>query len=149
MKLKKISGTAILNGNVIDSLEDNSTTNAPSQRAVNDVISGIVESGSNSNGSYIKFSDGTLICRKAVTVNASMKAWFGSLWYDDLSMGNWSHSFVDTNGPIVNATINNNQYWLASCAYYNQTSAGTCRILRMNELNQSVTFNIIGFGRWK
>ena len=34
MKIKKVSGTAVLNGNVIDSLADNSTTNAPSQRAV-------------------------------------------------------------------------------------------------------------------
>ena len=38
MKIKKISGPAILNGYVVDSLEDNSTTNAPSQRAVNDGI---------------------------------------------------------------------------------------------------------------
>ena len=36
MKIKKAYGTAILNGNVIDSLEDNSSTNAPSQRAVNE-----------------------------------------------------------------------------------------------------------------
>lgn len=33
----KASGTAILNGNVVDSLEDNSTTNAPSQRAVKEI----------------------------------------------------------------------------------------------------------------
>ena len=38
MKIKKVSGTSILNGNVIDSLEDNSSTNAPSQRAVNEVL---------------------------------------------------------------------------------------------------------------
>lgn len=38
MKIKKISGTAVLDGNVVDSLDDNSTTNAPSQRAVNEAI---------------------------------------------------------------------------------------------------------------
>ena len=38
MKIKKISGTAILDGNVVDGLEDNSTTNAPSQRAVNEAL---------------------------------------------------------------------------------------------------------------
>ena len=38
MKIRKKSGTAILNGNVIDSLEGNSTTNAPSQRAVAEAI---------------------------------------------------------------------------------------------------------------
>lgn len=38
MKIKKVSGTAILNGNVVDSLEGNSTTNAPSQRAVQEIF---------------------------------------------------------------------------------------------------------------
>lgn len=38
MKIRKTKGTAILNGNVVDSLEENSTTNAPSQRAVNDKV---------------------------------------------------------------------------------------------------------------
>ena len=38
MKIKKTSGTAILNGNVIDNLTDNSTTNAPSQRAVKEYV---------------------------------------------------------------------------------------------------------------
>ena len=37
MKIKKVSGTAILNGNVVDSLEGNSSKNAPSQRAVNEL----------------------------------------------------------------------------------------------------------------
>ena len=34
----------------------------------NKYYSGIVESGSNSNGSYIKFSDGTMICYLNITV---------------------------------------------------------------------------------
>lgn len=34
----KVSGTTILKGNVVDSLDDNSTTNAPSQRAVNKAL---------------------------------------------------------------------------------------------------------------
>ena len=40
MKIRKTKGTAILNGNVVDNLEDNSTTNAPSQRAVSEAIEG-------------------------------------------------------------------------------------------------------------
>ena len=35
MKIRKKNGTAVLTGNVVDSLEENSTINAPSQRAVN------------------------------------------------------------------------------------------------------------------
>ena len=42
MKIKKTYGTAILTGNVVDGLEDNSSTNAPSQRAVNEALNGFV-----------------------------------------------------------------------------------------------------------
>lgn len=38
MKIKKVSGTAVLKGNVVDNLTDNSTENAPSQRAVNEAL---------------------------------------------------------------------------------------------------------------
>ena len=38
MKIKKVSGTAVLNGNVVDNLTNNSTTNAPSQRAVKELV---------------------------------------------------------------------------------------------------------------
>lgn len=76
MRIKKISGTAILNGNVVDGLEDNSTTNAPSQRAVNEAIATIIESGSNENGSYVKYSDGTMICSKTVTGSSPNSGWW-------------------------------------------------------------------------
>lgn len=36
MKIKKVSNTSILTGNVVDSLNGNSTVNAPSIRAVNE-----------------------------------------------------------------------------------------------------------------
>ena len=45
----KVTGTAILNGNVIDSLSEDSSTNAPSQRAVNEKIKEL-SLGGNSNG---------------------------------------------------------------------------------------------------
>lgn len=38
MKIKKVSGTTTLKGNVVDNLIDNSTENAPSQRAVNEAL---------------------------------------------------------------------------------------------------------------
>ena len=47
---------------VINSLDGNETNLAPSVNAVNGAINSIIESGSNENGSYIKFADGTLIC---------------------------------------------------------------------------------------
>lgn len=37
-KIQKVSGTSILQGNIVDSLEDNSSANAPSQRAINEAL---------------------------------------------------------------------------------------------------------------
>jgi len=53
MKIKKVSGTAILNGNIVDGLQDDSSTNAPSQRAVNEGIN-------NSKSKYDLIFDGKL-----------------------------------------------------------------------------------------
>ena len=38
MRIRKTKGTAVLTGNVVDSLKENSTTNAPSQRAVKEAV---------------------------------------------------------------------------------------------------------------
>ena len=42
---------------------------------VNAAISGIVESGSNSDGYYVKFADGTMICTKELTLGLSAALW--------------------------------------------------------------------------
>lgn len=47
---------------VVDSLDGDETNMAPSVRAVNKKINEVIESGSNERGSWIKYSNGTLIC---------------------------------------------------------------------------------------
>ena len=44
----------------------------------------IVESGENSNGHYIKFSDGTMICRGKIIKNGIINQTWGSLFYMSL-----------------------------------------------------------------
>ena len=41
MRIKKVSGTAVLQGNIVDSLNSNSSLNAPSIRAVNEGLGNI------------------------------------------------------------------------------------------------------------
>jgi microcystin-dependent protein len=53
----KVSGTAILTGNVVDSLEENSTTNAPSQRAVNELKPIILFNNPSGESVTIKLND--------------------------------------------------------------------------------------------
>ena len=46
---------------------------------VNAINSTVVESGSNANGEYIKYADGTMICTKKVTGQAKITATWGNL----------------------------------------------------------------------
>lgn len=40
-------------------------------KSLNEKVAGIVESGSNENGSWVKFSDGTMICYGSTSANAN------------------------------------------------------------------------------
>ena len=57
----------------------------------------IIESGSNSNGNYIKFSDGTMICygRQAMTFSSTIS--YGNIYRGDAQTINLPATFIDTN----------------------------------------------------
>lgn len=57
----------------------------------------IVESGSNANGEYIKFSDGTMICYRVTDVIAmNIDVAWGSLFEGSVDMGQFPISFIET-----------------------------------------------------
>lgn len=65
------------------------------------------ESGSNENGSYIKFPDGTLICTKSVTYTNRATSTAKSAVYivaTNFSAGTFAYNFVGS--PIITAAIN-------------------------------------------
>ena len=62
---------------VVDSLDENSTTKAPSIRAVNEAFATIVESGNTGSGSYTKWSDGTMVCSALVTGTYNLSDYWG------------------------------------------------------------------------
>lgn len=106
----------------------------------------IEESGSNDNGNYIKYSDGTMICHKIVSgTPASLSAW-SSCYYVDVDCGNWPQTFTS----ILNcqATCNVAQYWLAKGAV-TESSAGSTRILCMDSNARSYKIYLMAIGRWK
>ena len=108
------------------------------------------DSGSNANGSYIKFPDGTLICWKTITVSGSFSAWGNVFITDVMSLGSFPYAFyaipsvnvtprnTDTAGSVVN--VNN----------VSTTSCGEVRCQRGTTLGtSSFTFSVIAIGRWK
>lgn len=94
MRIKKVSGTAVLNGNVVDNLTDNSTENAPSQRAVNEAL-------------LDKYS----------TEEQRIGTWFGkplyrkSFYFDTVSSSNVDIGILPTNIKDISGRFLNDGYF--------------------------------------
>ena len=61
----------------------------------------IVESGSNANGSYIKWSDGTMICYGRASMSFPINIEFGSVFRSDIQSISLPYSFIDTNYVVT------------------------------------------------
>ena len=113
-----------------------------------------IEHGSNSNGEYYKFSDGTLICTKLVTFSsvAITKA-FGS-WYESTALqnfGNWAHAFIALPSVIIQC-VNDSGSKTADVEMLGQrstTAIGVAFLMRPTSDTHKCAFSVIGIGRWK
>lgn len=111
----------------------------------------IIDSGSNSNGSYIKYYDGTMICWKTISRTTNITNGWGNLYESTsaVSLGNWAETFYAK--PTTNVTKTAGQgSWLELVQNISTTSCGSTYVVSaVNRSNVSVTFDIIGIGRWK
>lgn len=120
---------------------------------LNELLGGtIIDSGSNANGDYIKFSNGTLICtKKKVFSGVSCNTAYGSLYETgDLDLGDYAHPFVGNN-PIVFV----NKIANYGCICYGVSSAtltsfGTTNLMTPRSWNTaSFGLGLLAIGRWK
>ena len=114
---------------------------------------GIIESGSNTNGNYIKFADGTLICTIRKTINIAINTAWGSLYVGDTDTKyTYPIAFVG-NDPVVNSTITGyNSAFVMSWAQSNNRLVETDRfaLVRGNTASeQEYVLNITAIGKWK
>lgn len=116
---------------------------------INTTLSTIVESGSNTNGEYIKFSDGTMICTKRLNSQTTLNVWEAPIIYADISCGDFSQTF--TTIQSVQATSENNQITVHSISNFTTTSAGSIRITGCASVSgeRTYTLHIFAIGRWK
>ena len=132
---------------------ENDSTPAINANNLNKIEQGIYdnsfESGSNANGNYIKFNDGTMICYKTVTGSVEITTAWGSLYEGALALGDWAASF--TSAPNVNITNVGTAGAIAEC--FSQvptaTSAGSIFLTRPNSTTTNVTLSVMAIGRWK
>lgn len=159
MRIRKIESVTATNGTIVDSLAGNSTTDAPSINAVNEALSEIIESGSNENGSWIKYADGNMICTMIRSANFDMTTGteWGSLYvwaYDEFVF--FPQEFVDI--PIVN--INEYPQTNATSSFlisYNKPimtnkyfgNIAVARPTLSTNNNAQIDFHLTARGKWK
>lgn len=154
---------------VVNTNDDNTTNNANAIETINTnignlsdlttpvvsslvgAINSIVESGSNSNGDYIKYSDGTMICTKKVSVVGLQftTAW-GSVYESPrVELGDYAQEFLEI--PLIFITtatssavaegVGNTKTGFGKVIFY--------RPIRTDATSYTYTFYLMAIGKWK
>lgn len=109
-----------------------------------------VDTGSNANGSYIKYSDGTMICNKEYTIaSASFPNTWGG-WYEtaQINLGSFPVNFIAT--PYVYVTAIGGSFFIEGVKSTSQSSVGTTYLLKPSSSSISnIAIEILAIGKWK
>lgn len=135
-----------------NTLTSTSTTQAASANMVktlSDTIGNIIESGSNTNGSYIKFSDGTMICCKHMDYGekAITKQWGSFYESDRLTIGNYPQAFIEI--PRIFIMDLNYSFIEKELDSITETSWGNFYSTRPVSSTQRVVIDCFAIGKWK
>lgn len=119
----------------------------------NDVVirqDNVIESGSNANGNWIKYEDGTMICYKSVTSSVAMTTAWDSGWYEgNQPLGNFAQEFISV--PNITLTNISTSGALVECftTAPTTTNAGTITYCRVGSTTRNITTQVTAIGRWK
>jgi hypothetical protein len=106
----------------------------------------MIDSGSNNNGKYIKFFDGTLICYGVVN-NITTPANDGISTLITLPI-----SFINTNYNVSFTIVNGTAYWASVSTSVNSKNTNNFMMYTWNEAgsdNSNQSFSYIAIGKWK
>lgn len=107
-----------------------------------------VESGSNSNGKYIKYSDGTMICYNTVYMTKDITSNFEGSFFVDSGDINYPVNFITP--PTVTATLQCQNALLSHTIMNNYANKFSLYIWKtQSKANLNINVDYIAIGRWK
>ena len=145
----------LVEGDVKAPVVNNEYTESATDTYSCNYINGIVESGSNANGSWTKWADGTMIINKIILGTANITNAWGSLYISaDINLGNFPVAFIETPTIVVSPqTQTGTQYMLAGQGTNGtgtETNAGNVALVRPNSrTNVAYRLEVIAKGKWK
>lgn len=110
----------------------------------------IVESGSNNDGKWIKYSDGRLITMHKVTRTLARTSTWGNMYESttQADLGNYPMAFKDI--PFVYVTLHEVNASLEAVQFSSANNAGKVYILAPTSSESAdYTFQVLAIGRWK
>lgn len=116
-------------------------------------INHIVETGSNGNGTYIKFADGIMICYKTVTGTVDITEQYYNYFYRNpdnklFNLGDYAMPFISR--PICSITFRGgNPQWIGAIQNQSATHVGDLQILSVTSKTAGAYYDVIAIGRWK
>lgn len=143
----------LMQNNIENSFKSSKTTSDKDTYNCN-YINGIIESGSNSNGNWTKFEDGTMICTRTIAVAIDCTNSWGNLYYgQNNDKYNFAQSFIEP--PILNL-----QYSMSGALSFipivysgieiDKDGFKRIEIARPNSVtNVGVKVYFIAIGKWK
>lgn len=130
----------------IENIYGTSSDKGYSQEYINNNV-GIVDSGSNDNGNWIKYSDGTMICYSRKTLSTIINVTYGNLYRSyAITLDNYPQSFTDD--PMVQITTQNGAMFIHGIV--GTTSPGTIMLIAAEKLSAAnYIINVLAIGKWK
>ena len=157
--LNKIEDGISANDTAIETINTNignlSDLTTPTKGSLVGAINSIVESGSNDNGEYIKYSDGTMICTSTRSFsNVAVTTTWGTL-YDSpaLNLESFPHTFIEIPKVFITShnTANSNSKACFIEWVSNTTNSvwGQTAVSRPTSGTVNLTFDLLAIGKWK
>ena len=134
-------------GLTLDSAVSTTSTNGVENQAITNYVNTVVESGSNANGNYVKYLDGTMICWNNTELsNLAITSLFEGVYYANTGAITFPVEFYAK--PTIVA-----QTMLAGGGYtfygnYTKTSFSGF-VWKIQSKTADVTLNWIAIGKWK
>lgn len=150
--LKRYNGTSWETvGGAVLGVNDSYSTSTSQAYSCN-YVNSIVESGSNTNGSWVKYIDGTMICYKTISKTVSVTSSWGSIYESgEITLGDFPQEFIAI--PVVNITVQNENNiggMIELVKNITTQSAGKTLLVRgTTTTNANYIFNIVAIGKWK
>ena len=113
-----------------------------------------IESGSNENGSWVKFPDGTMICSNDVNTGKLTWGQDSIIWYSrNLEFPDFPQEFIEPPRVIKNIqdiNVSARSIWITGNSVPTTTNAGTYNLATYwNATGTTCTVTYIAIGKWK